>query len=107
VLVLTVRAAAKVLLGRGATFRVTPKARAVGGRFSTLRMLRTELVVAAVATVFGFVALGTVMPLLALIGPTLGGLYLDTLASRPAPPEPVASGAIPGRTIRHADTVGV
>jgi hypothetical protein len=107
VLVLTVRAAAKVLLGRGATFRVTPKTRAVGGRFSTLRMLRAELVVAIVATVFGLVAVGTVMPLLALIGPTLGGLYLDTLASRPAPAESVAGVGISPATIRRADTVGV
>jgi hypothetical protein len=107
VLVLTVRAAGKVLLGRRATFRVTPKTRGAGGPFAAFRMLRAELVVAAAATVFGVAVLGTVVPLLALIGPTLAALYLETLASRPAPPEPVLGAAIPGTTMRHADTVGV
>jgi hypothetical protein len=107
VLVLTVRAAAKVLLGRSATFRVTPKTRGIGGRFAGARMLRVELVVAALAAAFGVLVLGSVVPVLALIGPSLGALYLDVLASRSAPPEGKLSRAIPGRAVRRPDTVGV
>jgi hypothetical protein len=107
VLVLTVRAAAKVLLGRSATFRVTPKTRGAGGRFAAARMLRAELVVAAIVTAFGFFVLGSVVPVLALIGPSLAALYLDSLASRPAPPEVLLTRAIPGSTVRRPDTVGV
>ncbi|MFC0681684.1 glycosyltransferase family 2 protein [Lysobacter korlensis] len=107
VLVLTVRAAAKVMLGRKATFRVTPKTRGVGGRFSAVRMLRAELIVAVLAAGFGLFVLGSVVPVLALIGPTLAALYLDSLASRPAPVELIAGRGVPGTTVRHADTVGV
>jgi Glycosyltransferase like family 2 len=107
VLVLTVRAAAKVLLGRGATFRVTPKTRGAGGRFAVARMLRAELGVVAAAVVFGVFVLGSVVPVLALIGPTLAALYIDALASRPAPAEVLLGTAVPGRTVRRADTVGV
>jgi hypothetical protein len=107
VLVLTVRAAGKVLLGRGATFRVTPKKRGEGGRFAGARLLRVELVVAAVAAAFGFFVLGSVVPVLALIGPSLAALYLDGLASRPAPAELAAARAISGSTVRRPDTVGV
>jgi hypothetical protein len=34
-------------------------------------------------------------------------LYLDALASRPAPPEALLTRAIPGSTVRRPDTVGV
>ena len=107
VLLLTVRAAGKVLLGRSATFRVTPKTRGIGGRFAGARILRLELGVAATAAAFGFFVLGSVVPVLALIGPVLGALYLDALASRPAPPEALPTRAIPGSTVRRPDTVGV
>jgi hypothetical protein len=106
VLVLTVRAAGKVLLGRGATFRVTPKKRGIAGRFAGARMLRVELLVAALAAGFGFFVLGSVVPVLALIGPTLAALYLDGLAARPAPPR-VSVRAVPGTAVRRADTVKV
>lgn len=107
VLVLTVRAAGKVLLGRGATFRVTPKTRDAGGRFGAMRMLRAELLVAGGAVLFGVVVLGSVVPVLALIGPTLGALYVDSLASRPAPPKAPVGRLIPGAPLRSAGTVRV
>jgi hypothetical protein len=96
-----------VLLGRRATFRVTPKTRGVGGRFAGARLLRIELLVAAITTAFGLFVLGSVMPLLALIGPSIAALYLHALASRPAPEELLATRPIPGSTVRRPDTVGV
>lgn len=105
VLVLTVRAAGKVLLGRKAMFRVTPKTRDAGGPFAGLLLLRTELLVAALAATFGLLALGNVVPVLALIGPSIGALYLVALASRPAPLDRAAIWTIPGSRVRRADTV--
>lgn len=86
VLVLTVRAAVTVALGAGAAFRVTPKTRGASGWRSTARMLRAELIVAATAIALGVIALGSVLPLLALIVPVAAAFLLDALASRPAPP---------------------
>jgi hypothetical protein len=105
VLVLTVGAAGKVLLGRKATFRVTPKTREGGGRFAGVLLLRTELVVAGLAAAFGLFVLGSVSPVLALIGPSLGALYLAGMAARQAPIGSVHSPAIVGRRTQRADTV--
>jgi cellulose synthase/poly-beta-1,6-N-acetylglucosamine synthase-like glycosyltransferase len=102
-LLVTLRASWKVLLGRRATFRVTPKSvRRFGRWWETLVALRFELGAAVVATVAVLAVNGTLMAALPIAGPVLAAVGFASLGARSLLPaedsDDAASFAIGGRT---------
>jgi cellulose synthase/poly-beta-1,6-N-acetylglucosamine synthase-like glycosyltransferase len=81
-LLVTLRATWKVIVGQGATFKVTPKSVRRFGRWEILVAMRYELGAAIVATLVVLVVKGTLFAAFPIVGPVLAAVGFASLGAR-------------------------